>query len=67
MTISSKISHIQGIYVRNHAYFRGYVLYGNHVACLLIMFVSRRLAMPPLRREHVRHATLLFCAKGVTV
>ena len=35
-----------------------------HVACLLIMFVSRRLAMPPLRRENVRHATLLFCAEG---
>ena len=39
----------------------------SHVACLLIMFVSRRLAMPPLRRENVRHATLLFCAEGVNV
>ena len=26
-----------------------------------------RLAMPPLRRENVRHATLLFCAEGVNV
>ena len=39
----------------------------SHVACLLIMFVSRRLAMPPLRHENVRHATLLFCAEGVNV
>ena len=39
----------------------------SHMACLLIMFVSRRLAMPPLRRETVRHATLLFCAEGVNV
>ena len=26
-----------------------------------------RLAMPSVRRENVRHATLLFCAEGVTV
>ena len=25
-----------------------------------------RLAMPSVRRENVRHATLLFCAEGVT-
>ena len=38
-----------------------------HVACLLIMFLNGRLAMPFLRRENVRHATLLFCAKSVNV
>jgi hypothetical protein len=37
----------------------------SHVACLLIMFCFRRLAMPFLRRENVRHATLFFCAKSV--
>ena len=31
-----------------------------HVACLLIMFYLGRLAMPFLKRENVRHATLLF-------
>ena len=67
MTISSKICHIQGIYVRNHAYFRGYALYDYHVACLLIMFLQWRLAMPSLEHENVRHATLLFRAEGVNV
>ena len=38
-------------------------LRGNHVACLLIMFCYRRLAMPFSRRVNVRHATLLFCAE----
>ena len=42
-------------------------LRGIHVACLLIMFFRGRLAMPCMRRENVRHATLLFCAKGVNV
>ena len=37
------------------------------MACLHIMFLDRRLAMPFLRRENVRHATLLFRAEGVTV
>ena len=36
-----------------------------HVACLHIMFSDGRLAMPYSRRENVRHATLLFCAKSV--
>ena len=36
----------------------------NHVACLLIMFLNGRLAMPLERRENVRHATLLFSAFG---
>ena len=31
------------------------------------MFYYGRLAMPLLRRENVRHATLLFCAEGVNV
>ena len=35
-----------------------------HVACLLIMFLFGRLAMPLKRREKVRHATLLFRAGG---
>ena len=35
-----------------------------HVACLLVMFSVGRLAMPFLKREKVRHATLLFCAEG---
>ena len=39
-------------------------LRGIHVACLLIMFYDGRLAMPSLRRENVRHATLLFRAEG---
>ena len=39
----------------------------SHVACLLIMFQSGRLAMPSIRHENVRHATLLFRAKGVNV
>ena len=39
----------------------------SHVACLLIMFCRRRLAMPSSRCENVRHATLLFCAEGVNV
>ena len=39
----------------------------SHVACLLIMFLQWRLAMPSLERENVRHATLLFRAEGVTV
>ena len=30
-----------------------------HVACLLIVFCRRRLAMPSSRHENVRHATLL--------
>ena len=38
-----------------------------HVACLLIMFYLGRLAMPFLKRENVRHATLLFCAKSANV
>ena len=42
-------------------------LRGNHVACLLIMFYIGRLAMPSIRRENVRHATLLFCAEGINV
>ena len=37
------------------------------MACLLIMFSVGRLAMPFLRRDDVRHATLLFCAEGVNV
>ena len=37
----------------------------SHVACLLIMFLKGRLAMPCIRHENVRHATLLFCAEGV--
>ena len=37
----------------------------SHVACLLIMFTRGRLAMPCIRRENVRHATLLFHAEGV--
>ena len=36
----------------------------SHVACLLIMFTRGRLAMPCMRRENVRHATLLFRAKS---
>ena len=36
----------------------------SHVACLLIVFCRRRLAMPSSRHENVRHATLLFCALG---
>ena len=36
----------------------------SHVACLLIMFLKGRLAMPSVGRENVRHATLLFCALG---
>ncbi len=39
----------------------------SHVACLLIMFLQWRLAMPHMRHENVRHATLLFRAEGVTV
>ena len=39
----------------------------SHVACLLIMFFDGRLAMPHIRHENVRHATLLFCAEGVNV
>ena len=39
----------------------------SHVACLLIMFLQGRLAMPHIRHENVRHATLLYHAKGVTV
>ncbi|MBQ6010155.1 MAG: leucine-rich repeat protein, partial [Kiritimatiellae bacterium] len=31
------------------------------------MFTRGRLAMPSLRRENVRHATLLFCVEGVNV
>ena len=38
-----------------------------HVACLLIMFLYGRLAMPCIKHENVRHATLLFCAEGVNV
>ena len=37
------------------------------MACLLIMFLKGRLAMPSVGRENVRHATLLFCAEGVNV
>ena len=37
------------------------------MACLLIMFTRRRLAMPSIGRENVRHATLLSCAEGVNV
>ena len=37
----------------------------SHVACLLIMFLQGRLAMPHMRHENVRHATLLFRAEGV--
>ena len=33
-----------------------------HVACLLIMFYLRRLAMPFLKREKVRHAAFIFSA-----
>ena len=33
-----------------------------HVACLLVMFFNGRLAMPCMRRENVRHATLSFRA-----
>ena len=39
----------------------------SHVACLLVMFFNGRLAMPCMRRENVRHATLLFCAGSVNV
>ena len=39
----------------------------SHVACLLIMFLKGRLAMPSRWRENVRHATLLFCVEGVNV
>ena len=39
----------------------------SHVACLLIMFLQGRLAMPHMRHENVRHATLLFRAEGVNV
>ena len=35
-----------------------------HVACLLIMFLNGRLAMPLERRENVRHATLLSAPAG---
>ena len=38
-------------------------LRGIHVACLLIMFLKGRLAMPCIRHEKVRHATLLFRAE----
>ena len=37
------------------------------MACLLVMFFNGRLAMPCMRRDDVRHATLLFCAEGGTV
>ena len=37
-------------------------LRGIHVACLLIMFLNGRLAMPYPRRDNVRHATLIFRA-----
>ena len=37
---------------------------GNHVACLLIMFLKGRLAMPYIGHENVRHATLLFLRRG---
>ena len=40
-------------------------LRGNHVACLLFMFLIGRLAMPSSRHEDVRHATLLYCRKGL--
>ena len=43
----------------------GVALRGTHVACLLIMFLNGRLAMPYPRRENVRHATLLYCRKGL--
>ena len=33
-----------------------------HVACLLIMFLKGRLAMPCIKHEGVRHATFSFCA-----
>ena len=36
----------------------------SHVACLLVMFCFGRLAMPCMRRDDVRHATLLFSAVG---
>ena len=39
----------------------------SHVACFLIMFVIGRLAMPCMRRENVRHATLFSRAEGVNV
>ena len=41
---------------------RGLRYVAIHVACLLIMFLNGRLAMPLERREKARHATLLFCA-----
>ena len=37
-----------------------------HVACLLIMFCLGRLAMPFLKCENVRHATLFLSAPRVS-
>ena len=36
-----------------------------HVACLLIVFCLRRLAMPPLEHDDERHATLLSAPRVV--
>ena len=37
----------------------------SHVACLLIMFVKGRLAMPCMRHENVRHATFLLSMRDI--
>ena len=40
---------------------------GNYVACLLNHVLRRAFGDAYMRRENVRHATLLFCAESVNV
>ena len=64
-SVSSSIENFAKVEITSEI--RGLRYVAIHVACLLIMFVIGRLAMPSMGHENARHATLLFCAEGDNV